>query len=256
MNETNNKNLIYGKNPILEILEKNPKRLNKIYIQQNISYDNRMKKIIEIANENKIIIQKTNLQKFALNFEKNTNFQGIIASVSSVEYIELDEFLNTQKEGYKKLIILDGVTDPHNFGAIVRTAAAAGFDGILISNHRSCPITPVVEKISSGAINQIPIIKTSSLSACIDVLKRNDFWVIATQMNAKDNYFEIDYTDMNFAIVMGSEGSGISKTILNKADYKVKIISNFESLNVSVATAVIAYEAIRQIYLKSNKVQI
>ncbi len=244
---------VYGKNPVLEILQTSPQRLNKIYIQQNISYDNRIKKIIELANYNKIIIQKTNLQKFSGYFEENTNLQGIIASVSSVGYIELEEFLKIKKEDYKKLIILDNIQDPHNFGAIVRTAAAAGFDGILVSNHRSCPITPTVEKISSGAINHIPIIKTSSLSASIDELKRNDFWVIATQMQADDNYFEIDYTDMNFAIVVGSEGSGISKTILNKADYIVKIMSNFESLNVSAATAVIAYEAMRQICLKSKK---
>ncbi|MBQ8476615.1 23S rRNA (guanosine(2251)-2'-O)-methyltransferase RlmB [bacterium] len=253
MNKENSNNFIYGKNPVLEILEKNPKRLNKIYIQQGISYDNRLKKIIDEANKNKIIIQKTNLQKFAQNFETGVNLQGVIASVTSIEYIELDEFLKNNKEGYKKLIILDSVSDPHNFGAIIRTAAAAGFDGIMVSNHRSCPVTPVVEKISSGAVNHIPIIKTTSLSASIDILKRNDFWVIATQMEAHDNYFEIDYTDMNFALVMGSEGSGISKTILNKADFTVKIISNFESLNVSAATAVIAYEAMRQIYLKSQK---
>ena len=246
-----NSNLIYGKNPVTEILENNPKRLNKIYIQQGISYDNRLKKIIDLAYEKKIVVQKTSLQKFAQNFEKNTNFQGVVASVACVEYIELVDFLNIKKEGYKKLIILDGISDPHNFGAIIRTAAAAGFDGVLVSNHRSCPITPTVEKISSGAINHIPVIKTTSLSNSIDVLKKNDFWVIATQMHAKDNYFEIDYTNMNFALVMGSEGSGISKTILNKADFNVKIISNFESLNVSAATAVIAYEAMRQIYLKS-----
>ncbi|MBR2068663.1 MAG: 23S rRNA (guanosine(2251)-2'-O)-methyltransferase RlmB [Candidatus Gastranaerophilales bacterium] len=253
MKNNNTNNLIYGKNPILEILEKSPNRLNKIYIQQGISYDNRLKKIINEANNKKIIIQKTNLQKFKDNFEEDTNFQGVIASVSSVEYIELEDFLATEKKGFKRLIVLDEVQDPHNFGAIVRTAAAAGFDGILVSNHRSCPITPVVEKISSGAINHIPIIKTTSLSAGIDILKKHDFWVIATQMQAKDNYFEIDYTDMNFALVMGSEGSGISKTILNKADFKVKILSNFESLNVSNAAAVIMYEAVRQLYLKSKK---
>ncbi len=253
MSERNSNTFVYGKNPVLEILQNNPKRINKIYIQQGISYDNRLKKIIQEANEKKIIIQKTNLQKFSQNFEEKTNFQGVIASVSSVEFIELDDFLSIKKEGYKKLIVLDGISDPHNFGSIIRTAVSSGFDGILISNHRSCPITPVVEKTSSGAINHIPIIKTTSLSASIDELKRNNFWVIATEMNASDNYFDIDYTDMNFVLVMGSEGSGISKTILNKADYKVKIPGSFESLNVACATAVIAYEAVRQIYTKSKK---
>ena len=254
MENFNVNSYIYGKNPVLEALENTPFRLNKIYIQIGISYDNRMKKIIELANSKKINIQKTNLQKFADNFEQDTNFQGVIASVSCVEYIELEDFLNIKKDDYKRLIILDGITDPHNFGAIIRTAAASSFDGVMVANHRSCPITPVVEKASSGAVNHVPIIKTTSLSASIDVLKRNDFWVIATTMNASDNYFEIDYTDMNFALVMGSEGSGVSKTILNKSDFNVKIISDFESLNVSAACAVIAYEAKRQIYLKSNKI--
>jgi len=252
MDIKNYENYIYGKNPIFEILNKNPKRINKIYIQKNIFYDNKMKKIIELANINKIIVQKTNLQKFRENFEENINFQGIIANVSPVEYIELNDFLENKKEKYSKLIILDGITDPYNFGAIIRTAAAAGMDGIIVANHRSCPITSVVEKTSSGAINHIPIIKTTSLLSCIETLKKHDFWVIATQMEAQENYFEIDYTDMNFALVMGSEGSGISKTILKQADYTVKIPINFESLNVSIAAAIIVYEAKRQIYLKNK----
>ncbi|MBQ7287129.1 MAG: 23S rRNA (guanosine(2251)-2'-O)-methyltransferase RlmB [Candidatus Gastranaerophilales bacterium] len=253
MTETKENNYIYGKNPVYEILTKNPKRINKIYIQKNFSYDNRLKKIIELANENKIIIQNVNLQKFSEYFEEKTNFQGVIASVSPVEYIELSDFLEKNQSQYKKLIILDGVSDPHNFGAIIRTAAAAGFDGVMVSNHRSCPINATVEKISSGAINHISIIKTTSLSSSIDLLKKKDFWVIATQMEARQNYYDIDYTDMNFALVMGSEGSGISKTILNKADITVKLESNFESLNVSAATAVIVYEAIRQINIKNRK---
>ena len=250
MSENQSNNYIYGKNPVYEILSNNPKRINKIYIQKNFSPDNRLKKIIELAKENKIIIQNIDLRKFNEFFEEKANYQGVVASVSPVEYIELDEFLAIKKNGYKKIIILDGVSDPHNFGAIIRTAAAAGFDGVMVSNHRSCPITATVEKISSGAINHISIIKTSSLSSSIDYLKKQDFWVIATQMEARQNYYEVDYTDMNFALVMGSEGSGISKTILNKADFTVKLESHFESLNVSAATAVIVYEAIRQINTK------
>lgn len=253
MEKINQTTYIYGKNPIIEILTKTPKRLNKIYIQKGFSYDNRLKKIVELANLNKIIISQTNLQKFNEFFDEHVNFQGVIASVAPIETIEIDEFLNIQKEGYKKLIILDSVSDPHNFGAIIRTAAASGFDGIIIPTHRTSPINATVEKISSGAINHIPIIKTSSLSGAIDLLKKHDYWVIATQMEAKDNYFEIDYTDMNFAIVMGSEGHGITKTILNKADFTIKIPTNFESLNVSAATAVIVYEAIRQIEVKKKK---
>ena len=246
-------NYVYGKNPVFEILLKNPKRINKIYIQKGIFYDNRLKKINDLAFQNKIQIQQTNLQKFYEYFEEKPNFQGVVASVCPVEYVDLEDFLEIKKNGFKKIVILDGIVDPHNLGAIIRTTAAAGFDAVMVSNHRCAPITAVVEKISSGAVNHIPIIKTTSLSASIELLKKHDFWVIATQMEAKDNYYEIDYTDMNFALVMGSEGKGISKTILNKADFTVKLESDFESLNVSAAAAVIIYEAKRQINIKQPK---
>ena len=247
-----NNNLIYGKNPVYEVLEKNPKRVNKIYIQNGISFDNRLKKIIELAKYNKILVQYTNLQKFNSEIKEKINFQGVIASVASVEFVSLEDFLAQEKNDFKRIVILDEISDPHNLGAIIRTIAAVGFDAVMVPNHRSCPINATVEKISSGAINHIQIIKTTSLSASIDLLKKQNFWVIATQMMAKDNYYEIDYTDMNFALVMGSEGKGISKTILNKADFTVKLESNFESLNVSSATAVILYEALRQIRTKQK----
>ena len=247
-----NNNLIYGKNPVYEVLEKNSKRVNKIYIQNGISFDNRLKKIVELAKSNKILIQYTQLQKVSCESDEIVTRQGDNASVAGVEFVSLDDFLAQEKDDYKRIVILDEISDPHNLGAIIRTIAAVGFDAIMVPNHRSCPINATVEKISSGAVNHIQIIKTSSLSASIDLLKKQNFWVIATQMNAKDNYYEIDYTDMNFALVMGSEGKGISKTILNKADFTVKLETNFESLNVSNATAVIVYEALRQIRIKEK----
>jgi 23S rRNA (guanosine2251-2'-O)-methyltransferase len=181
-------------------------------------------------------------------FEDKPNFQGVIASVAPVEYMELEDFLNTKKDDYKRIVILDNVSDPHNFGAIIRTAAAAGFDAVMVSNHRSVSVTPTVEKISSGAVNHIPIIKTTSLSASIDTLKKHDFWVIATQMQAKENYYEIDYTDMNFAVIMGAEHAGVSKSLLKASDFVVKIpmLNEFNSLNVSNALAIIIFEAVRQ----------
>ena len=244
---------VYGKNPVYEILLKNPKRVNKIYFQNGIFFDNRLKRINDLAFQNRIQAQYLNLQKFNDYFEEKPNFQGVVASVSPVEYLELSDFLEKNSKDYKRLVILDSVEDPHNLGAIIRTTAAAGFDAVMVSNHRAAAVTALVEKISSGAVNHIPIIKTTSLSASIDILKKHDFWVIATQMEAKDNYYEIDYTNMNFALVMGSEGKGISKTILNKADFTVKLESNFESLNVSAAAAVIIYEAKRQIEIKQKQ---
>ncbi len=248
------KNYIYGKNAVLETLLKNPKRINKIYISKNIGLDNRLKKIKETALNNSVIIQFTNLNKYLEIIKEGTgedvNLQGVVASVSPVEYITLENFVEHAKknspEKFKKLVILDGVSDPHNFGAIIRTATAAGYDGILIGNHRACPITPVVEKTSAGAVNHIPIIKANSLSGAVDYLKNNDWWIIALDMNNSDNYFDVDYKNMNFALVLGAEGDGISKTLLNKADFKIKVPTKFESLNVSACAAVVIYETIRQ----------
>ncbi len=245
------KNYIWGKNAVLEALSKNPKRINKIYISKNIGLDNRLKKIKELALNNSVIIQFTNLNKYLEIIKEETgediNLQGVVASVSPVEYISLENFIeHAPKDKFKKLVILDGVSDPHNFGAIIRTMAAAGYDGILIGNHRSCPVTPVVEKTSAGAVNHIPIIKANSLSGAVDYLKNNDWWIIALDMNNSDNYFDINYKDMNFALVLGAEGDGISKTLLNKADFKIKVPSQFESLNVASCAAVVIYETVRQ----------
>ncbi len=245
------KNYIFGKNAVLETLLKNPKRINKIYISKNIGLDNRLKKIKEEALNNSVIIQFTNLNKYLeiikQDMGEEVNLQGVVASVSPVEYITLENFIEAcPKDKFKKLVILNGVSDPHNFGAIIRTATAAGYDGILIGNHRSCPITPVVEKTSAGAVNHIPIIKANSLSGAVDFLKNNDWWIIALDMNNSDNYFNVNYKDMNFALILGAEGNGISKTLLNKADFKIKVPSKFESLNVASCAAVVIYETIRQ----------
>ncbi len=247
-------NYIYGKNTVFETISQNPKRINKIFFSQGINFDNKLKKIKEIAQENSILIQFTNLNKFNKYFESGekklttVNFQGVVASVSPVEYADFETFLNKKSDKYRKIVILDGVEDPHNFGAIIRTLAAASYDAVVIPKHRSSPISAVVEKTSCGAINHIPIIKTNSLPAIVDILKKNDWWIIAADGQSKDNYFDISYKDMNFAIILGAEGEGVSKTLLNKADFKIKIPSSFESLNVSAACAVIVYESIRQIH--------
>ena len=244
-------NYIYGKNTVFETICQNPKRINKIYFSDGINFDNKLKKINELAQKNSILVQFTNLNKFYKYFsdaDKKIIFQGVVASVSPVEYIDFDEFLNKKSNTYRKVVILDGVEDPHNFGAIIRTLAAASFDAVIIPKHRSCPINSTVEKTSCGAVNHICIIKTNSLPSIVDTLKKNNWWIIAADGQSKDNYFDISYKDMNFAIILGAEGEGISKTLLNKADFKIKIPSNFESLNVSAACAIIVYESIRQIH--------
>ncbi len=241
-------NYIYGKNSVIEALLNSPDRINKIYIQKETGADSRIKKIKELAAAHSIIVNYVELGRFKEIIGADVNFQNVVAGVSPVSYKDFDEFLEENKNGeYRKIIILDGVSDPHNFGAIIRTAAAGGYDAVLIQNHRSCPVNSTVEKISSGAVNRVPVIKVNSLSVAVKKLKENDWWIIALDVHTDNNYLDVNYKDMNFALVMGSEGSGITKTILNMSDYKVKLPTQFESLNVSCCCAVIVYETLRQI---------
>ena len=120
------------------------------------------------------------------------------------------------------VVILDGVEDSHNLGAIIRSAVCAGVKGIILPSRRGVLINSTVEKTSAGAVNNISVIKVNSLVNAVQKLKENNYWVIASDHHAEDNYYNINYTDMNFALIMGAEHSGISKSLLKLSDFKVK----------------------------------
>ena len=155
----------------------------------------------------------------------------------------------------EKVVVLDGVEDSHNVGAIIRSCVCAGVKGIILPSRRGVLINSTVEKTSAGAVNHISIIKVNSLVNAIQRLKENDYWVIASDHHAKDNYFNIDYTNMNFALIMGAEHAGISRSLLKLSDFVVKIpmLTNFNSLNVSNAAAIILFEMVRQEVEKNGK---
>ena len=244
---------IYGKNAVTEALYKNPSRINKIIISKSITNDAKVNEIIELAKNNSVVFQFVPKERFVQY--SNTANQGVVAFVSPVSYTDLYEFLNTPKDGYSRVIILDGVEDPHNLGAIIRTSACAGFDAVIIPSRRNAQVNSTVEKTSAGAINHIPLIQVNSLSNAIDKLKDNDYWIIAADAQGKDNYFDINYTDMNFALIMGGEETGVSKNNMKKSDFIVKIpmLRNFNSLNVSNAACAIIYESLRQDICKMQK---
>ena len=239
--------IIFGKNAVIAALNRNKKRVNKILISKNLGTDNKVKEIIELAKENKISFQFVPKEKFQKY--KEYNHQGIIAFVAPIEYKSLDSlFKNNSDNNFKKVIILDGIEDSHNLGAIIRTAVCAGVNAVIIPQHRGILINATVEKTSAGAVNNIDIIKVNSLPDAVKKLKDNNFWVIAADAQGKDNYFQVDYTGMDLALVMGAEHSGVSKTILKQADFTVKIpmYNKFNSLNVSVSTGILIYEILRQ----------
>lgn len=240
-------NYIYGRNSVIEALNSQSNRINKILISQNVSKDTRINEIIKLAKENNVIFQFVPKEKFkdlAL-----LPHQGVAAYVSPVKYHDIDEFLSQKdNKNYKKLVILDGVEDPHNFGAIARTALCAGFDGIIIPSRRNAQVNATVEKTSAGAINHLPVMQVNSLSSTIAKLKDNDYWIIAADAKGKDNYFDVDFTNMNIALIMGGEETGVSKGNMKQSDFVIKIpmLRNFNSLNVSNAAAAIIYEIVRQ----------
>ncbi len=238
-------NFIFGRNNVLELVRESSRSISKIILMKNMKENNKVSKIIELAKEKGIIYQFLPREKF-IKYEEYAH-QGVIAYVSPVKYKNIDILFRNDKK-YKKIIITDGVEDPHNLGSIIRTAVCAGFDAVILPSRRNATINATVEKSSAGAVNLIDLILVNSLSAAIDRLKSKNFWIIATDIKADDNYYEIDYCNMNFAIIMGSEGKGISSTLLNKADFKIKIpiLNKFDSLNVANAASIVMYEAVKQ----------
>ena len=243
--------IIFGKNAITEALINGEREINKILISKSIHTDAKIEKIKTLAKERRIVFQFVAKEKFQPYAE--FNHQGVIAQISPLKYADLDEFLE-QNHQNSSLVILDGVEDPHNFGAIIRSCVCAGVSGIIIPSRRNVQVNSVVEKTSAGAINHIPIIKVNSLTNAVQKLKDSDWWIIATDASANDNYYDIKYNDMNFALIMGAEHAGVSKSLLKMSDFKVKIpmMNNFNSLNVSNAACVIIFESLRQRIKKEN----
>ena len=238
-------NIIFGKNSVMEALIAGDREINKILISKNIHSDNKINKIKELAQQNGIVYQFVAKEKFQPYAE--FNHQGIIAQISPIKYMDLDEFLEKKHEN-SSLVILDGIEDSHNLGSIIRTCVCAGVDGIIIPSRRNVQVNATVDKTSVGAINHIPIIKVNSLVNAVQKLKNSDWWVVAADASAKDNYYDVKYDDMNFALVMGAEHAGVSKSILKLSDFVVKIpmYKNFNSLNVSNALSAIIFETVRQ----------
>ena len=240
-------NLIYGKNAIIEALESNTREFNRILISNTSRADEKVEKIKELAKANGVVFQFVGKEKLN-QLAPEARHQGIIAQVSPIKYQDLDDFIEKHHSELTSVVILDGVEDSHNLGAIIRSCVCAGVKGIILPSRRGVLINSTVEKTSAGAVNHISIIKVNSIVNAVQRLKEKNYWVIAADHHAQDNYFDIDYTDMNFALIMGAEHAGISKSLLKLSDFKVKIpmLTNFNSLNVSNATAIILFESVKQ----------
>ena len=242
--ESMNPNLIIGRNPVMEAV-KAGRTIDKILMQKD--GEGSIKKIASMAREKKIQIQyvdKIVLDKLA----PGRPHQGIAAYVAAKDYVPLNMILqNAAEKGEDPfLIILDGIEDPHNLGAILRSADGAGAHGVVIPGRRAVGLTETVAKASAGAIEYVPVAKVPNLASAIDDLKSKGIWVAAVDMDG-ENYSKA-HLDGPLAIVIGAEGAGVSRLIREKADFIVSIPmkGKVNSLNASNAAAIILYEAERQ----------
>ncbi len=248
-NENENKNLgndyIFGRNPVIEAL-KSGRNISSILISSNEVIGS-LKVILALAKEKNIVIKRVKKQSLDL-LCRAENHQGVVALVSAKKTCSVDEILNFAKSKGEApfLIIADGIEDPHNLGAIIRTAECAGAHGVIISERRSAGLTGIVQKSSAGALEYVMIAKVKNLSFAVDYIKDKGIWVYAADMGGalwKDQ----DLTGP-LALVIGSEGFGISKLIKKKCDFTVSLPMNgkINSLNASVAAGVLMYEIRRQ----------
>ena len=226
---------VFGRNVAEEVLNSN-KKIERIFIQDNFKDENILKMINKRKIETKV------LSKFEMDKKVSGLHQGIILNIEDYKYSRIEDILDLENP---LIVILDHIEDPHNFGAIIRTCEAAGVDGIIIPNDRSVEVNGTVVKTSVGTTEKVRIIRVTNIVKTMDMLKKNGFWIVGTDMHGED-YTKIDYKGKT-AIVCGNEGKGMSRLVEENCDFiaSIPMYGTVNSLNASVATAVVLFEAVK-----------
>lgn len=237
---------IEGRNSVIELLESG-KDINKIYVTKGEKVGS-INKIIAMANERKIIIVEKDRRQME-EMAQSENYQGVIAIVPPFEYSEVEDILKYAEEKQENpfILILDGIEDTHNLGAIIRTAETAGVHGIIIPKRRAASVNSTVSKVASGAVEYVKIARVNNITDVINELKQEGLWICGTTLNTEKYYFNQDLTGP-LAIVIGNEAKGMSNLVEKNCDFAVKIpmMGKVESLNASVSTGIILFEAVKQ----------
>ncbi len=238
-----NENIIAGRNPVIEAL-KSDSDIDCIYICGN---GGSLGQIRKLAKDKNIVI-KDALETKLSQLANGASHQGVVAVGACGKYVTVEDILEiSRKKGTSPFIIIcDEIEDPHNLGAIIRTAESAGADGIIIPKRRSASLNATVFKTSAGAASWLPVARVSNLANTIDFLKENGVWIYGTDATGED-YSKTDLTG-SIGLVIGSEGFGISRLIMKKCDFLLKLpmLGKITSLNASVAAGIFMYEAVRQ----------
>ena len=233
---------IQGRNAVRELL-KTEKIVYEILIAEGVKRDS-IKEIIDLANKKNIELNFLKRNQFE-NAKTISNPQGIIALTKDYEYSNLKNIIKDIDDGF--VLICDSIKDPHNLGAILRTADATNVDCVIIPKDRAVDITPVVTNVSVGASEYVKVCKVTNIARTIDFLKDNGFWITGTDVEGTKTHFESDFKG-NIGVVIGSESSGMRRLVKEKCDFLVKIpmLGQIESLNASVAASILMYEVLRQ----------
>lgn len=243
---------VVGRNPVLELLNSD-KEIEKILVIKG-ELKGSINKIIGIAKDKNIIVQYVDKKKLD-QISQGSSHQGVAALVAPYVYYSIDDIMKKAKELGEPpfLLVLDGIEDPHNLGSIIRTAECSGVHGIIIPKRRSAHVTETVYKSSAGAVEHMLIAKVNNISDAIDKLKEEGLWIYGADMTGKEKYFDVDLTGA-VAIVIGSEGKGMSRLVKEKCDFLLNIPmkGKISSLNASNAASILLYEVVRQKYEKQS----
>lgn len=238
--------VLYGMHPVAEALRSRARAIDYIGVARERG-DAKLQHIIDECRASGVPVRFMGREDLA-RLAGTMNHQGIVAAVASVQkYADLDDVLANKRGQHSFIVVLDGVEDPHNLGAIIRTADGAGVDGIVIPERRAVGITGTVAKSSAGASEWLPIARVTNIGRTVEELKSKNIWVVGLDERGGQSYDSIDY-NMNCALILGAEGAGVHEQVRKKCDFLVSIpmLGKVASLNVSVAAAVAMYEIARQ----------
>ncbi len=239
--------LVFGIHSVLAVLESD-RNVNRIWITPKLRYGNRFHSLLTQAKANGTIIDEVDLQRLN-QITEGGNHQGIAVQVSPYSYVELSELITQAKETTDSpvIVIADGITDPHNLGAIIRTAEALGIQGLVIPQRRAVGITSTVMKVAAGALENFSVAKVINLSRALEELKEAGFWIYGTSAKAEKSLHQVDFSGA-IGLVIGAEGDGLSLLTERNCDFLVSIPlkGKTPSLNASVATGMCLYEICRQ----------
>jgi 23S rRNA (guanosine2251-2'-O)-methyltransferase len=247
--------VIYGIHPVTEALKSRGRSFQYVAIAKD-RMDPKVQRIVDDCRESGITVRF--LPRDFLDRTANTNMhQGVIAVTSKKEYLDLDDIVDKKRGEHAFVVVLDGIEDPHNLGALLRSANGAGVDGVVIPDRRAVGVTGTAMKASAGAAEYVPIAKVTNIARSIEDLKQKyNVWTVGLDERGTQNYDEIDY-NMNLALVLGAEGKGLHDLVRKKCDLLVKIpmAGEVASLNVSVAGGIVMYEVARQRRKKATETE-